>query len=161
MLSDLLACIRKSKKNLVNQSFGYGFGALMLMITLYRYAEKLDFLLYCILGFLFVLAIYHLFQYYSLAKDYHRISRLLAEESTKIVWIYTYEKEVMPFGLVLFKKIDFCFALSDGTTEVLTFLADLKYLFLRLLKDNLPHVTFGHNLEKEQLFRANPETLRR
>jgi hypothetical protein len=160
MRPELLHCIKKSKKKLVNQSFGYGFGSVMLMLTLYRYASRLDFLLYCILGLLVIAAAYHLFQYYTLAKDYHRISRKILEDAESIVWVYTYEKEVMPFGLVLYKKIDFCFALADGNTEVLTFLSDLKYLFLRLLKDHLPHATFGHSVEKEQLYRANPETLR-
>ncbi len=160
MRAELKKCINDSRRKMIRQSFGFGFGALMLAATIWRFWGDNSFLFWCIEGMIILLAIYHLVQYNNIRKEYKAVTKLLENEKSRIVWVYTFEAEVMPYGFVMFKKIDFCFAKEDGKIEMLTFLEDLKYLFQRLLKEELPHATFGHNIEKEQLYKVDPETLR-
>lgn len=145
---------------MISQSFGLGFGALMLGVTIWRFWGGGGFLFWCIEGLILLLAVYHLIQYYNIKKEYQTITRRLEKEKEDLVWVYTFESEVMPYGVVMFRKIYFCFGDARGKIEMLTFLSDLKFLFLRLLKEELPHATFGHTTEKEQLYKANPEMLR-
>lgn len=160
MRTELKRCMGDSKKKLVKQSFGFGFGALMLALTIWRFWEENSFLFWSIEALILILSLYHLVQYNNIRKEYKEVTRLLETEKNRIVWVYTFETEVMPYGFSMFKKIDFCFAQEDGRIEMLTFLADLKYLFLRLLKEELPHATFGHSIENEQLYKVDPEILR-
>lgn len=90
-----------------------------------------------------------------------RLIQCLLEEGESIVWIYYERIERMPYGIRV------------GTWTTLHFrLLDREHLSLRCreeecrsimdaLRSWMPHASFGHSLQKEQWYAADPALLRR
>lgn len=162
MPEKVIALIDYSERRLVNQSFGYGFSALMAIVVIWRLAgEHLDLLLGCIYFFLFMLSAYHLMNFFTIRRQSRDVRKKLREAPGDIVWVYRVEKEVMPFGVMVFKKAHYCLGLSNGDSLIFPLMEEIVHPFYREMSTYLPHATFGHSVDNEQLFRVDPEMLRR
>lgn len=162
MLEKLIALINYSLRRLVNQSFGYGFGSLMAIVVIFRLTGgKIDFLLGCIYVFLLALGVYHMLNFFNIRKQVSEMKKQLTQAPEEVVWVYRIEKEVMPFGVMVFKKSYYCLGLTNGKSMIFPLLDEVAHPFKKEMYAYLSHATFGHSVENEQLFRAEPELLRK
>jgi len=89
------------------------------------------------------------------------VVRQLEEEPQDVVWVYHYITVNMPWGIELFRIITLHIHLADGSKHAVFVKNDRLKELLGALQSLLPHATFGYSAEREQLFRANPELLRK
>lgn len=157
-----MALIDYSLRKLINQSFGYGFGSLMVIIALLRLTGGyIDLLLGCIYVFLSMLVMYHMFTFFNIRKQVREVKNKLVVAPDEVVWVYRIEREVMPFGVMVFKNSYYCLGLTSGDSMLFPLIDEVHHPFNREMNTFLSHATFGHSVEKEQLFRADPEMLRK
>lgn len=79
----------------------------------------------------------------------------------KVVWIYYQVTQIMPFGILVFKKYRLFINTENGETYDISLNASDIHPLFAYLKSQCPEATFGHNVANEQLFRANPLLLKR
>lgn len=153
-----------------NQQFILAFMFLLLAYLLYfRWAVELPtempsttIFLRVIAGVLLLLAgglIFTAFKTIRIQKT--KLFRSLNENPEKIVWVYAYKLVPMPFGIKFSDTMTVFFYFIDGSSFDLRIPAENYDLLIKELNRKLPHATFGHSKQKEQLFRANPALLLR
>ncbi|MBI1226414.1 MAG: hypothetical protein GC192_14370 [Bacteroidetes bacterium] len=74
----------------------------------------------------------------------------------QIVWVFTQEEELMPFGLMLTKRGSLYIMLLDGTELTLAFPTKKLHLASHFLHRLLPHAAFGFSQELKQQFERDP-----
>lgn len=92
--------------------------------------------------------------------EQHPLVRTLLYHPQRIVWVYTVNMAVMPFGLNIFNRGDIHVRLDDGSEHVLSLPARRLKLVSHTLSRLLPHVAFGYTPEREQQYLENPAALR-
>lgn len=83
----------------------------------------------------------------------------LHRRPTKIVWVFTQEEELVPFGLMLTKRCTLYVMLLDGTELTLAFPTQKLHLASHFLQRLLPHAAFGFSQERQQLFERDPSLM--
>jgi len=86
------------------------------------------------------------------------ILQLLRNEQGRIVWVYPFITEVMPFGISLFKRCYIIIKLDDGEEHSFIIRMKEKKLLLKWMKRLLPHVTFGFSKDREARYGISPES---
>jgi hypothetical protein len=88
-----------------------------------------------------------------------RLWRLLTHHQQEIVWVYTINTQIMPFGFHLWDRGEIKFCLLDGS-ELTVFLPARKLKMVsKFLNRLLPHATFGYSDERRQQFEQDPALL--
>lgn len=87
--------------------------------------------------------------------------KLLHEAPEHIVWVYYYKVESLPYGIKVGQMSTLFFKTSDGNSHELRCSESKSLLIMDALRTTLPHCTFGYSAQKDQLFRADPNLLRR
>lgn len=112
------------------------------------------------IGFMFVgVSIYMLSQWHQLRKVKESpVLDALLKNPRKIVWVYPFITQIMPFGIELFKRSHIIMKLNDG--QELSFRIKLKdqKLLLHWLKRLLPHAKFGYSQDKFTRYGQSPES---
>lgn len=85
----------------------------------------------------------------------------LTEQPEKVVWIYHEVLISMPFGIKTLTRATVYLNLDDGKYDFFQIPPEKAEQFLDHLRQVFPDATFGHSVEKEQLYRANPNLLRK
>ncbi len=85
--------------------------------------------------------------------------RALTRERRHIVWIYTVNTQVMPFGFHLWERGTMYFKFSDGGETTLEMPARKLKMVSKFLNKLLPHAAFGYSEERERQFQADPSKL--
>lgn len=93
--------------------------------------------------------------------DHHPLMLLLHRQPQNIVWIYTVNFDVMPFGVQMIRRGDLHVRCADGAEHVVSLPAHRLKLVSHTLSRMLPHATFGYSPDKESAFLVNPELLRK
>lgn len=76
--------------------------------------------------------------------------------SRNVVWVYHQVTHVMPFGIQLYKRFTIYIHTLNGKCYSLQVSEKQLMPCLKYLEKLLPRATFGHDINKEQLYRANP-----
>lgn len=76
--------------------------------------------------------------------------------SRNVVWVYHQVTHVMPFGIQLYKRFTIYIHTLHGKCYSLQVSEKQLMPCLKYLEKLLPRATFGHDIKKEQLYRANP-----
>lgn len=90
-----------------------------------------------------------------------RLMRLLSDNPRHIVWVYSVDTQLLPFGFQFSRTGTMYFKLADGDELTVSLPADDLRLVSRFLNRLLPHATFGYTRHREQLFRTAPQRLRK
>lgn len=150
----LNSVIREARQVLYLSSFAMTFGVALLMISL-----KFGMLFAGLGAILLILSGWLLYQHNQL-KDPEKnpVIQLLRHKKERIVWVYPFITEVMPFGISLFKRCYVIIKLSDG--EELSFIINLKEkkLLLKWMKRLLPQAKFGFSKNRENRYGSGPES---
>ena len=79
----------------------------------------------------------------------------------RIVWVYCHISQIMPFGIYLYKRCRMYICDINGNST--TIMVDSKNAnqLMDYLQSRLKGATFGHSIQKEQLYRANPLLLKK
>jgi len=86
----------------------------------------------------------------------HRLFRLINQDPKKIVWVYSIQTQLAPFGISVFSTGELYFKLDDSTQIIVNAAtANLKTISSEL-NSILPHATFGYTLERDQWYAASP-----
>lgn len=85
----------------------------------------------------------------------------LTESPEKVVWIYHEVLISMPFGIKTMSRATIFLNLDDGGYDFFQIPPEKAESLLEHLRGVFPDATFGHSVEKEQLYRANPNLLRK
>lgn len=134
------------------------FSALSFIASLYIYPIqfKITWALLLLVGIAFLIQGINNFKI-----ENNKVYQQVVYQPHKVVWIYYQVTQIMPFGILLFKKYRLFVNTDSGNTLDLSMTsADIHNLF-SYLKSQCPEATFGHNVLNEQLFRANPLLLKR
>lgn len=111
-------------------------------------------------GMLFIGAsCYLLIQWNQLRKVTHSpVLHALLKTPRRIVWVYPFITQVMPFGIELFKRCHIIMKLNDG--QELSFRIKLKdqKLLIHWMKRHLPHAKFGYSQDKFERYGQSPES---
>lgn len=91
----------------------------------------------------------------------HPLMQILSRQPQAVVWVYAVNFEIMPFGVQLIQRGDLHLRLADGSAYVLSMPAKRLRLVSHTLSRLLPHATFGYSPDREAVFLANPEGLRK
>lgn len=91
----------------------------------------------------------------------HPIIKHLRHDKYQIVWVYSFININMPFGVEMFRLVTIWLHYRDGSQQYLRIAYAHLPECMAHLETKLPHATFGYSVEKEQLYRANPELLER
>lgn len=128
-------------------------GTCLLMISLKQG------MLFAFLGAILVgIAGWLYFQYREIQDPEHSpIIKVLRNEQRRIVWVYPYITEVMPFGISLFKRCYIIMKLDDGEEHSFIIRMREKKLLLKWMKRLLPHTTFGFSKDREARYGNSPE----
>ena len=89
------------------------------------------------------------------------ILRTLQNKPKDIVWSHQYILQNMPFGIEVFKVCDVYLYTRHGHRDCIRVKMEQLKEIQEALEKDLPHATFGYSVEREQLFRANPDMLYR
>lgn len=89
----------------------------------------------------------------------HRVIHCLEKDPRKIVWFYSYVVINMPYGVRLFRMASIFIFFVNGDQTLLRVKEKDLDRSMQILRKLLPHATVGHNIEREQLFKANPALL--
>lgn len=87
--------------------------------------------------------------------------RDLERNGQSIVWVYYMKVETMPYGIRIMDMTTLFFMLDNGEKHTLRANEKRILKIMNSLRDALPHATFGYSTQKEQLYRANPDLLRK
>jgi len=85
--------------------------------------------------------------------------QVLHRRPRHIVWVYTQEEQLMPFGLLLTKRGTLFVMLLDGTELTLALPTRKLRLASKYLQRLLPHAVVGFSQERRQQFETNPALL--
>ncbi len=91
--------------------------------------------------------------------DSNPILKSLKESPRNVVWVYAYITVNMPFGIKLFRTCYLYFNFRNGSRHYISIPADRHDEISEQLQDDLEHTTFGYTVQREQLFRVNPDML--
>lgn len=86
---------------------------------------------------------------------------LLHQTPEMIVWIYYYKLENMPFGIRMNQQTKLFFKLQNKEEVIIDMKEQDIIRVMNLLRDHLPHTTFGYSKEKKQLYDISPDLLRK
>lgn len=145
------------------QKIKFAFGFLFLLLALLLYATKSQnssswlLVLIAILflaGFTLLFTLIRNFQYYK-----NPVYRTFKYELKEIVWVHHQITQVIPFGIHMYDQYTlFVYLLSGDNYQILGSKKEIMFL-VKELPTILPHASFGHSVQKEQLFIANPALL--
>jgi len=90
----------------------------------------------------------------------HPLFQLLHRQPHRIVWVYTVNLAVMPFGINMINRGDIHIRLDDGSEIVVSLPARQLKLVSTTLSRLLPGVAFGYTAEREQQYLEDPAGLR-
>lgn len=85
--------------------------------------------------------------------------RMLHRAPKQVVWVYTQEERLMPFGLLLAERGTLYVMLLDGSELTLALSTKKLKLASHYLHRLLPHAAFGFSHELRQQFEADPALL--
>ncbi len=85
--------------------------------------------------------------------------QVLHRRPRQIVWIYTQEERLMPFGMHLMARGTLFVMLLDGSQLALALPTQQLKLASHFLHRLLPHAAFGFSQERRQQFEADPALL--
>lgn len=85
----------------------------------------------------------------------------LTEEADDIVWVYSVETQLMPFGIMLYSKGVMYFKLADGNDISISLPPHKIKPISQMLNELLPHASFGFTEERDQWYTINPLMLLR
>lgn len=91
----------------------------------------------------------------------HEIAHTIRRNPERVVWVYYYRLESMPYGIRVARMCTLYLQLQNGRKLGLQASEHRITAIMDALRDRLPHATFGYSKEKEQLYRANPDLLRK
>lgn len=91
----------------------------------------------------------------------HAILHLLLQKPDYIVWVYTLETQVMPYGFYSYRKGMIYFHTLSGEQYELPLRADQLVRISKQLNFVLPKATFGYSEEKQSQFEVAPQLLLR
>jgi len=86
---------------------------------------------------------------------------LLQQTPDLIVWIYYYKLENMPFGISMNQQTKLFFKLQNKEEVIIDMTEKDIIRVMDLLRNHLPHTTFGYSKEKKQLYDISPDLLRK
>lgn len=111
---------------------------------------------FMLLGLIFSMHTYRIF-------PFHRwsVTQWIHQRPKKIVWVYPYIVENMPYGIKLFNLTTLYFKLLDGNDLQLRCTPEEAYRLMDDLRMHLPHACFGYSQEKEFMYENDPEMLLR
>lgn len=83
----------------------------------------------------------------------------LLQSPRKIVWVYPYILQTMPFGVAVAQKATLYCHTDEG--KALTLRVNQRSVddLMKQLKQRLPHATFGYSEEKAFLYQTDPRLL--
>ena len=87
------------------------------------------------------------------------ILHTLQEKPKDIVWSHQYILQNMPFGVEVFKVCDIYLYTRHGQKDCIRVKLEKLDEIQQALERDLPHATFGYTVQREQLYRANPDML--
>lgn len=91
----------------------------------------------------------------------HQIIKLLKNNPSRIVWVYSLITERMPFGFQFTASGTIYFKLDDGDDLSVNLSSKNLKLVSKVLNRILPHASFGYSKDRDQLFSINPNMLRK
>lgn len=100
-----------------------------------------------------------IYAYRSINPNRLSILRMLKEQPNDIVWSHQYILQNMPFGVEVFKVCDIYLYTRHRDKDCIRIKMEKLEEIQQALERDLPHATFGYSVEKEQLYRANPNML--
>lgn len=92
---------------------------------------------------------------------YDPLIQTLSFHPEKVVWFYTLKIDNMPFGIQLFSHGRLIFKLVDGSELSLSIPCKDIIPITSILRDMLPHATFGFSSENQQFFDIDPLLLQK
>lgn len=90
-----------------------------------------------------------------------RLLRKMKKKPESIVWVYGLINQMSPYGFRFLKQGILYFQFEDGEEISVALPARELKLVSRFLNRVLPHATFGFSEEKANLFKKDPNALRR
>ena len=87
------------------------------------------------------------------------VFKQLTEHPEKIVWVYYYKVESMPYGVKILTMSTLYFHLLDKRKLSVRMSEKKANEVMNKLRNRLPRATFGYSVKTEQLFIANPALL--
>lgn len=87
------------------------------------------------------------------------VLRTLHERPRDIVWSHQYIVQNMPFGVEVFKTCDLYLYTRHGHKDCIRVSSKELAHIQEALERDLPHATFGYTVQREQLYRVNPDML--
>ena len=91
----------------------------------------------------------------------HPLKELVEFESENIVWVYAQVIQRMPYGIETARTCTIYFKLIDAREWSIRMPEAEWKIVGPWLQQQLPHATFGFNIEKEQWYAADPAMLYR
>lgn len=85
----------------------------------------------------------------------------LTKRPDQVVWIYHEVVVSMPFGFKTMSRATIYLNLEDGGYEFFQVKPKKAEEMMNYLRNIFTTASYGHSVEKEQLYRANPELLRK
>jgi hypothetical protein len=79
----------------------------------------------------------------------------------EVVWIYSLQMTVMPFGVQLFNRTYLTFKLLSGKEETVQIPKEKELVLENWLKRILPNATFGYSHEKATAYNNDPRQLKK
>ena len=113
-------------------------------------------------GIFILLALVFLLQSFFLFKSGDaEILDILKDEPEKIVWVYPYITQTMPYGVSVANKASLIFKSTDNKSYNIKINKQAVDKLMNLLRQRLSTATFGYSKEKEFLYSANPLLLKK
>lgn len=85
----------------------------------------------------------------------------LTKRPSRVVWVYHEVVISMPFGVKTMSRATIYLNLDDSGYEFFQVKPKKAEEMMNYLRNIFTYASYGHSVEKEQLFRANPELLRK
>lgn len=85
--------------------------------------------------------------------------QVLHRRPRQVVWVYTQEEQLMPFGMLLAERGTLYVMLLDGSELTLALPARKLKLASKYLQRLLPHAAVGFSQERRQQFERDPAML--
>jgi hypothetical protein len=87
--------------------------------------------------------------------------KVLKREPERVVWVYYYRSELMPYGIRMYQLCILYFCLEDRSKIAVRGTEASILKLMDALRSDLPSASFGHSADKEQWYLADPELLRK
>ena len=153
------ALINENKREFMMGMFLFGLGIFSFFVSFF---SNYDILFKITTAFFFFCAIIVLFRAikrFNIETNPFYIS--VVRNSRNVVWVYHQVTHVMPFGIQLYKRFTIYIHTIHGKCFYMQVSEKQLMPCLKYLEKLLPRATFGHDVNKEQLYRANPSMLMR